>query len=155
MWPNKSLGPNGMNHGFYQHFWDVIGGDVTDFVLRCLKEGSFPDELNDVIIVLVPKKIVTETVADLRSIALCNVVYKIIAKMVANRMKPLLMGVIFDPQSAFLPSRLITDNFLITSEVGHYLRRKQLGKVGWAALKLDMAKAYDHMECSFLRDMNT
>ncbi|XP_019188791.1 PREDICTED: uncharacterized protein LOC109183030 [Ipomoea nil] len=73
--------------------------------------------------------------------------------MIANRMKPLLEGIISDSQSAFLPGRLISDNILIASEVGHYLRRKQLGQVGWAALKLDMAKAYDRMEWSFVRDM--
>ncbi|XP_019155235.1 PREDICTED: uncharacterized protein LOC109152109 [Ipomoea nil] len=75
------------------------------------------------------------------------------AKMIANRMKPLLESIISESQSAFLPGRLIKDNILIASEVGHYLRRKQLGQVGWAALKLDMAKAYDRMEWSFVRDM--
>ncbi|XP_019190289.1 PREDICTED: uncharacterized protein LOC109184707 [Ipomoea nil] len=73
--------------------------------------------------------------------------------MVANRMKPLLEGIISESQSAFLPGRLISDNILIASEVGHYLRRKQLGQVRWAALKLDMAKAYDRMGWSFVRDM--
>ncbi|XP_019184158.1 PREDICTED: uncharacterized protein LOC109179042 [Ipomoea nil] len=75
------------------------------------------------------------------------------AKMVANRMKPLLEGIISESQSAFLPGRLISDNIMIASEVGHYLRRKQLGQVGWAALKLDMAKAYDRMEWPFVEQM--
>ncbi|XP_019177733.1 PREDICTED: uncharacterized protein LOC109172938 [Ipomoea nil] len=75
------------------------------------------------------------------------------AKMIANRMKPLLDNIISESQSAFLPGRLISDNILIASEVGHYLRRKQLGQVGWAALKLDMAKAYDRMEWSFVERM--
>ncbi|XP_031090896.1 uncharacterized protein LOC115995891 [Ipomoea triloba] len=92
-------------------------------------------------------------VSDLGPIVLCNVVYKIMAKMVANRMKPLLGDVISDSQSAFIPNRLITDNILIAAEVGHYLNRKQNGVVGWAALKLDMTKAYDRMEWTFLRKM--
>ncbi|XP_031107272.1 uncharacterized protein LOC116011962 [Ipomoea triloba] len=75
------------------------------------------------------------------------------AKMIANRMKPLLENVISESQSAFIPNRLITDNILIAAEIGHYLNRKQIGKVGWGALKLDMAKAYDRMEWSFLRNM--
>ncbi|XP_019175759.1 PREDICTED: uncharacterized protein LOC109171082 [Ipomoea nil] len=77
------------------------------------------------------------------------------AKMIANRMKPLLEGLISVSQSAFLPGRLISDNILIASEVGHYLRWKQLGQVGWAALKLDMAKAYDRMEWPFVQRMMT
>ncbi|XP_031127477.1 uncharacterized protein LOC116029567 [Ipomoea triloba] len=153
MFPDKAPGPDGMNPGFYQHYWDVVGNDVSSFVLKCLDEGTIPDGLNNTNVVLIPKKSSLEKVADLRPIALYNVVYKIMAKMVANRMKPLLGEVISDSQSAFIPNRLITDNILVAAEVGHYLNRKQCGLVGWAALKLDMAKAYDRMEWSFLRTM--
>ncbi|XP_031105286.1 uncharacterized protein LOC116010151 [Ipomoea triloba] len=153
MFPDKAPGPNGMNLGFYQHYWEVVGTDVTAFVLQCLNECSFPAGLNDTNVVLIPKKNSPEKVSNLRPIALCNVVYKIMAKMIANRMKPLLGDVISDSQSAFIPNRLITDNILIAAEVGHYLNRKQCGAVGWGALKLDMAKAYDRVEWSFLRKM--
>lgn len=61
-------------------------------------------------------------------------------------MKEALDSIISPAQSAFVPDRLITDNIIIAGEVGHWLRRKRLGNVGWAALKLDMAKAYDRME---------
>ncbi|XP_019173395.1 PREDICTED: uncharacterized protein LOC109168969 [Ipomoea nil] len=155
MGKDKSPGSDGMNPGFYQAFWDVIGKDVSDFVLKCLSEKSFPSNLNDANIVLIPKKCSPVSVSDLRPIALCNVLYKIMAKMIANRMKPLLEGLIFVSQSVFLPGRLISDNILIASEVGHYLRRKQLGQVGWAALKLDIVKAYDRMEWPFVRHMLT
>ncbi|XP_031131908.1 uncharacterized protein LOC116033295 [Ipomoea triloba] len=67
-------------------------------------------------------------------------------------MKHLLRDLISESQSAFIPGRLITDNILVAAEVGHYLNRKQCGLVGWGALKLDMAKAYDRMG-SFLRKM--
>ncbi|XP_031108426.1 uncharacterized protein LOC116012895 [Ipomoea triloba] len=153
MFPDKAPGADGMNPGFYQHFWDVVGDDVTTFVLKCLNECSFPECLNDTNVVLIPKKKSPEMVYDLRLIALCNVVYKIMAKMVANRMKPLLGDVISESQSAFIPNRLISDNILIAAKLGHYLNRKQTGMVGWAALKLDMAKAYDRMEWTFLRKM--
>ncbi|XP_019173897.1 PREDICTED: uncharacterized protein LOC109169469 [Ipomoea nil] len=90
---------------------------------------------------------------DLRPIALSNVVYRVMAKMITNRMKPLMGNIISDSQSAFIPDRLITDNILIAAEVGHFLNRKQCGAMGWGALKLDMAKAYDRMEWPFVKGM--
>ncbi|XP_031116501.1 uncharacterized protein LOC116020159 [Ipomoea triloba] len=153
MFPDKAPGPDGMNPGFYQHYWDVVGGDVTEFVINCLQSCSFPEGLNATNVVLIPKKKVPESVADLRPIALCNVVYKIMAKVLANRLKPLLDNLISESQSAFIPNRLITDNILIAAEIGHYLNRKQGGLAGWGALKLDMAKAYDRMEWHYLRRM--
>lgn len=70
--------------------------------------------------------------------------------MLANRLKDVLDVIISPSQSAFVQDRLITDNIIIAGEVGHYLQRKRVGNDGWAALKLDMAKAYDRMEWSFL-----
>ncbi|XP_019199913.1 PREDICTED: uncharacterized protein LOC109193526 [Ipomoea nil] len=153
MYPDKAPGPDGMNPGFYQHFWDVVRGDVASFVLNCLESGDLPSGLNETDIVLIPKKSNPELVTDLRPIALSNVIYRIIAKMMANRMKPLMEGIISETQSAFIPDRLITDNILLAAEVGHFLNRKQCGLRGWGALKLDMAKAYDRMEWPFLRNM--
>ncbi|XP_019162200.1 PREDICTED: uncharacterized protein LOC109158758 [Ipomoea nil] len=142
-----------MNPGFYQEYWDIVGGDVSKFIVNCLNSGSLPEGLNDTNVVLIPKKDVPETIADMRPIALSNVLYRIMAKVIANRMKPLMGNLISEAQSAFIPGRLITDNILIAAEVGHYLNRKQCGRKGWAALKLDMAKAYDRMEWQFLRRM--
>ncbi|XP_019186532.1 PREDICTED: uncharacterized protein LOC109181235 [Ipomoea nil] len=153
MFPDKAPGPDGMNSGFYQQFWSVVGEDVTRFIMHALNSGEFPEGLNDTNIILIPKKEVPETVADLRPIALSNVIYRIMAKMLTNRMKTLMSDLISESQSAFIPSRLITDNILVAAEVGHYLNRKQCGAVGWSALKLDMSKAYDRMEWKFLERM--
>ncbi|XP_019188968.1 PREDICTED: uncharacterized protein LOC109183338 [Ipomoea nil] len=79
-----------MNPRFYQHFWDLVGGDVSSFVIKCLNTRVFPEKLNDTDVVLIPKKCVPETVADMRPIALSNVLYRIMAKMIANMMKSLM-----------------------------------------------------------------
>lgn len=153
MAPDKSPGPDGMCPSFYQNYWSIIGHDLFMFIMNCYNNCAFPEGLNDTNIVLIPKKKVPERVSDLRSIALCNVVYKILAKALANRLKVILESIISPTQSAFVPDRLLTDNVIVAGEIGHYLRRKSTGLIGWAALKLDMTKAYDRMEWNFLEGM--
>ncbi|XP_031111845.1 uncharacterized protein LOC116015819 [Ipomoea triloba] len=155
MAPDKAPGPDGMTPAFYQRFWKVVGHDLSCFILNCLHTCSIPNGLNDTNIVLIPKKKLPESVADLRPIALCKVAYKVLAKMLANRMKEVLDFVISPTQSAFVKNRLLSDNIIVAGEVGYYLRRTRQGNTGWAALKLDMAKAYDKMEWSFLEGMLT
>ncbi|XP_019175839.1 PREDICTED: uncharacterized protein LOC109171159 [Ipomoea nil] len=151
--PDKAPGPDGMNPGFYQNFWDVVGSDVATFIRNSLNNCSLPDGLNETNIILIPKKKTPEMVSDYRPIALSNVVYRVMAKVITARMKPVMDSIISESQSAFISERLITDNILVAAEVGHYLNRKQYGLAGWGALKLDMAKAYDRMEWSFLQRM--
>ena len=73
-------------------------------------------------------------------------VYKIVVKVVANRLKYVLPGVISRSHSAFVPGRAVTVNILISYEILHFLNRKTKGKQGFVALKVDMAKAYDKVE---------
>ena len=87
---------------------------------------------------------------DLRPISLCNVIYKIVAKILANRLKVVLPNIISPTQEAFVAGRSIFDNILISNEILHYLHRKTQGRVDYAAWKVDMEKAYDRMEWAFL-----
>lgn len=153
MHPDKSPGPDGMNSAFYQRFWNTVGEDVTNACLSFINNCSLPMGLNDTSIVLIPKKQKPEILSDMRLITLCNVLYKIVAKMLANRMKSVLGSVVSAAQSAFVPGRAITDNILISSEIMHFLKRKRQGKIGVTALKIDMWKAYDRIKWSFLKSM--
>uniref|UniRef100_A0A803PV21 Reverse transcriptase n=1 Tax=Cannabis sativa TaxID=3483 RepID=A0A803PV21_CANSA len=153
MHPDKSPGPDGMTPGFFQKFWHVVSSDVINHVRGFFDSGSFCTELNETNIVLVPKKKHPESMSDLRPISLCNVIYKVISKVLANRIKGILPSVISENQSAFLEGRLISDNIMISFEIMHYLKRKRMGKEGYMALKLDLSKAYDRVEWAFLEQM--
>lgn len=148
---DKAPGPDGMSPSFFQSFWPVVGTDLINFVSECFINCHLPMGFNNTNVVLIPKKKEPERVSDLRPIALCNVAYKVLAKVIAVCMKEALDTIISPSQSAFVPDRLITDNIIIAGEVGHFLKRKRTGIIGWVALKLDMAKAYDRMEWNFLK----
>ncbi|KAK3230421.1 hypothetical protein Dsin_002302 [Dipteronia sinensis] len=152
MSPTKAPGLDGLPALFYQKFWDKIGGDVTRACLRCLNDGEPFESVNGTLITLLLKIQHAEGVQDFRPISLCNVLYKIMAKTLANRFRVVLGEVISENQSEFIPSRLITDNVIIGFECIHALRNKKR-KVGSMALKLDMSKAYDRVERDFLSRM--
>ena len=83
---------------------------------------------------------------ELKPILLCNMLYKLVAKVLANRMKDVLCRLISPSQSAFVPSRSITDNILLANEVLNCLKRRTRGHIGDVALKLDISKAYDRVD---------
>lgn len=127
--PDKAPGCDGYTLGFYQKCWSIVGKDVTELVNGFSREGKLPGRLNDTLLDLIPKKKPSRD-GDLRPISLCNVLYKIIGKVMANRLKTLLPMVISKNQSAFMKGRLNYDNVMISFEVFQYLKIKQQGKIG-------------------------
>ncbi|XP_060960654.1 uncharacterized protein LOC133031222 [Cannabis sativa] len=150
---DKAPGPDGMGLGFFQKHWDIIGADIVGLVTNFFNTGELPRDLNTTNLVLIPKKKNFLSMNNLRPIALCNVLYKIVSKVLANRMRGIIDKIISTTQSAFIPGRLISDNVMIAFEVMHYLKRKTKGKKGFMALKLDMSKAYDRVEWSYLQEI--
>jgi len=149
----KAPGPDGLPVVFYQTFWDVVGVRLTREVMEVLKGGRIPASWNEATIALIPKTEKPERVTDLRPISLYNVVYKVVSKVLSNRLREVLPAIITPNQSAFVPGCLISDNILIAYELTHYLLNKREGELGYAALKLDMSKVYDRVEWCFLEKM--
>jgi len=149
MHPSKAPGPDGFTALFFQQFWDVVGHDVCRVVLQVLQGGPMPASLNHTNIVLIPKTAHPTNLAQFRPISLCNVIYKLITKVISTRLKSLLPSIISEMQSAFTPGRLITDNILVSYEVFHSIHHQKSSN-GSMAIKLDMSKAYDRVEWGFL-----
>lgn len=146
MHPDKSAGPDRFSPAFFQQFWDILGKDIFNSCSNWLKESKFPATLNDSTLVLIPKNDNVERMAYLWPITLCNVLYKIVAKVLANRLKEILSGVITENQSAFVLERNISDNVLVAFQLLHFMRNKNIGQVREIALKLDISKAYDRVD---------
>ena len=132
-----------MNVLFYQKFWHVVDNDVVNAMLEFLNDEVMLPDLNHTNIVLIPKVKNPEKMSEYRPISLCNVVYKIISKVLVNRLKQVLLDIISPTQSAFVPSRLITNNVIVAYEALHSMHARKKGKTGSLALKLDVSKAYD------------
>ena len=125
--------------------------DVSQAVLSSLNSSSLLKSVNHTFITLISKVKNPKRVTEFRPISLCNVIYKIISKVIANRLKPLLNSIISKTQGPFIANRLITDNILIAFESLHNMKNNCTGKKGYMALKLDMSKAYDRMEEIFIK----
>ena len=124
MTPLTAPRPDGMSPIFYKSFWNIVGRNVTSVVLNALNSSVVPKSLNSTFIALIPKVKQPKRVADFHSISLCNVVYKLISK------------VLVETQSAFLSGRLILDNVLMAFETLYYLKRKNNGK--WVKWRLSL-----------------
>lgn len=116
----KAPGPDGMPAVFYKQFWDVVGGKLTTEVLQVLRGGSMPAGWNSTVISLIPKVEKPEKVTQLRPISLCNVIYKVVSKVLARRLRDILHEIITPNQSAFVLGRLISDNIIVAYELTHF-----------------------------------
>jgi hypothetical protein len=123
--------------------------DVIRGVRRFFETGHMPPAINQTAIVLIPKKDKPKMLKDFRPISLCNVIYKVVSKCIVIRLGPVLHDIIGPMQSAFILGRIITDT-LIAFECIHAMKNGNNNSKKFCAYKLDLTKAYVHIDWGFL-----
>ncbi|XP_072061976.1 uncharacterized protein [Arachis hypogaea] len=145
----KAPGPDGFQAIFYKEFWDSLSNDVCGLVKRAFEGEPLNAAIFDTLIVLIPKVEVPSSLREFRPISLCNVIYKIVTKVLVNRFRPFLSEIIGPLQGGFIPGRGTTENIIIAQEIMHFMRNTKSRK-GTMAFKIDLEKAYDRVDWRFL-----
>ncbi|GKA24782.1 hypothetical protein Tco_0710815 [Tanacetum coccineum] len=145
----KSPGPDGFTAAFFKEAWEIVGKDVILAVHEFFINGKLLKKMKHTIIALIPKVSPPVRVNDFRPISCCNVLFKCISKIIANRIKSSLKVLISPNQSAFVPGRSIADNILLTQEIMHNYHLNH--GTPRCAFKVDIQKAYDMVDWCFLR----
>lgn len=113
-------------------------------------DGLLLTEMNHTFITLIPKCPNPTIVHQYRPISLCNISYKILSKILANRLKSFLPDLITPWKVASIPGGNIQDNSILAHEIFHSMHQKRTGSIGFATLNLDMEKAFDKVEWPFV-----
>lgn len=139
-----------LNVPVFHTFWDLIKEEVWQVVEESRFFHWLLPSLNSTFIALIPKEENISTPDKFRPIALCNVIYKVISKVIANRLKLLLPLLISPEQAGYVERRQILDGIILMHEIIHSLKHsKQAGMI----LKIDLSKAFDKLSWSYMQEM--
>jgi hypothetical protein len=145
---NKAPGSDGFSARFYHKACPVVGHCVEDAILEFFGSRRLLREVNSTIITLVQWKMDFSSIGEYRPISCCNVIYRCITKILANRLLPSLDEVVSLNQWAFIPRRSIAENILLAQAlVSDYHKEKGSPR---CTLKVDLVKAYDSVSWDFI-----
>ncbi|GJT14950.1 RNA-directed DNA polymerase, eukaryota [Tanacetum coccineum] len=147
---DKSPGPDGFMFGLYRRYWNIIENDVVDAVTCFFLQGYFPKGSNSSFVTLIPKTLNANMVKDFRPISLIGSMYKIISKILANRLVMVLGDLVNEVQYAFVADRQILDGPFILNELVQWCKKKKKNSL---VFKVDFEKAYDSVRWDYLDDV--
>ncbi|XP_056697419.1 uncharacterized protein [Spinacia oleracea] len=148
---SKAPGIDGLNAVFFKKSWEVIKADVYSAILDFFDHKKLLPQINCTTITLVPKISNPTKVKDFRPIACCTTLYKIISKILTSRLQMVVGSVVSECQAGFIPGRHIADNIMLATGLVKGYNRKHLSPK--CMIKVDLKKAYDSIEWSFLVDV--
>jgi len=144
---SKSPGPDGFNFSFYKKFWDLLKGEVGIMFNQFFHSSSLPSCFSSYFIALIPKVSSPIRLGDFRPISLLGSLYKLVAKVLAGRLAPIMDKLISPNQSAFIKGCQLVDGVVAVNEIIDVARKKNKECL---IFKVDFEKAYDFVSWSFL-----
>ncbi|GKB07586.1 RNA-directed DNA polymerase, eukaryota [Tanacetum coccineum] len=144
---NKSPGPDGFAFEFYRKYWNIFDQEIVAVVSEFFASGKFPPGCNSTFITLIPKIHDAKVIKDFRPISLIGSIYKIVVKIMANRLCSVMPILISDVQTAFVSNRQILDGPFILNELLAWCKLK---KVNAMIFKVDFEKAFDSVQWDYL-----
>lgn len=145
--PDKAPGLDRFPTSFFQKCWPILGSKMTEALETTRSSRRFLREINNTFIVLIPKKDKALYLDEFRPISLCNTIYKVLTKTLANRLKMTLPKIIGEEQTGFVPRRSIFDGVIIAQEAIHSIQKNKQPSM---IIKLHIKKAYDKVDWRFL-----
>lgn len=145
---NESPGPDGLTSGFFKAAWPLLSQEFTASVSSFFETAFLPAATNATILSLVPKRTGATTVGNYRPIACCNIIYKVISKLLVHRLKPMLPDLVLPNQTGIVQGRLLVENIVLASETVHGYHRNIGPKR--LVLKVDIAKEFDTVNWDFI-----
>jgi hypothetical protein len=145
---DSAPGPDGFGAFFFQHYWDIVSKEVINAVLEFFTTSWILPGYNSNIIALLPKTPEASSIDQYRPIAMANFKFKVISKIMADRLASIMPTIVSEEQKGFIHERNIKDCLCIASEAANLLHNKSYG--GNLALKIDITKAFDTLDWKFL-----
>ena len=143
----KSPGPDGISFGFIKQFWNDLKDDFMCFISEFYRNGRLTKGINTTFIALIPKVSSPQRLNGFHPISLVGCMYKVLAKILANRLRAVIGSVVSDLQSAFVKGKQILDGILVANEAVDEARRLRKDML---LFKVNFEKAYDSVDLSYL-----
>ncbi|KAL0656696.1 hypothetical protein Bca4012_077280 [Brassica carinata] len=145
---NRTPGPDGLTAEIFRAKCSFVGEEVCSTILDFFNYKFIPSGLNSTSFILIPKRPGAENIQDFRPISCLNTLYKVISRILDDRLKNVLPDLVLSNQTGFIKNRLLLENVLLASEVVNgYHKQNRSPRI---KLKIDISKAFDYVLWDFL-----